>query len=103
MTIPRLSLEDIDWEGLKTEEIYTYITKSVKDVPATKVFLVYDYPWWRSDQFNISHAVTDLPNRQVYDFGTSNKSVLLAAYVDMQGVDLWREFQERGSNINNAI
>ena len=98
-------MERIDWSGFKTEEIHNLITKSVKDSPASKVFLIYDNPWWRNTPLNFSHAVTDLPNRQTYDFGTSatsSKSVLLASYTDMEDVKLWRELQKEGQLLDTG-
>ena len=103
--VPRQSLELIDWNVLKGDEIHNIITKSVKDIHASKVFLVYDHPWWRNNKFNFSHAITDLPLRQTYDFGTSKsstKSVLLASYTDMEDVKLWRELHQEGDYLDTS-
>ena len=105
LAIPRRALEDIDWTGLKADKIRKYVTKSVKDVPAAKVFLVYDHPWWRRTKHKFTHAITDLPIRQSYDFGTSKTStasVLLGAYMDMGDVKLWRELHRNGEYLNSS-
>ena len=103
LAVTRQGLEHIEWSGLKTDEINNYVTKSVKDAPAAKVFLVYDQPWWRNTKLNFSHAITDLPNRQSYDFGisaSSSAAVLLGAYADMDDIKLWRELHQNGGFLN---
>jgi len=101
LSIPRQALDSVDWEGFRDPDVSKIIQHSIKDVPAAKIFLAYDRPWWKDLPFTFSHSVSDLPNRQTYDFGTSNttnKSVFLAAYVDMEDVKFWRELQSRGSS-----
>ena len=67
---------------------------SVEPVPASKLYLWYDRPWWRDTGFTGVRITTDRPNRKVFHFdpeGTGpGPAVLLAAYTD--GVDMapWR-------------
>ncbi|WAR18526.1 APLY-like protein [Mya arenaria] len=102
LTVPRLALSKVTFSGLSiSHDLSDSIENAVKDVPAFKIFLAYDTPWWRTT--NVTHAETDLPNRQVYDFGTSaqtSTSVLAAAYGDMDIVKFWREVQSRGPFMN---
>ncbi|XP_052767826.1 aplysianin-A-like [Mya arenaria] len=102
LTVPRLALSKVTFSGLSiSHDLSDSIENAVKDVPAFKIFLAYDTPWWRTT--NVTHAETDLPNRQVYDFGTSARSstsVLAAAYGDMDIVKFWREVQSRGPFMN---
>jgi len=74
-------LAAIDWDGFRDPEISKIINHSIEDCPASKIFLAYERPWWRDLPFTFSHSVSDMPNRQFYDFGvsaTTGKAVLLA-------------------------
>lgn len=73
---------------------------SIKDQEAIKVFMCYDYPWWK-DYCKITHrkTITDLPLRQIYYFDTegdlysnnsdNRNSLLMAVYSDQQTFDFW--------------
>ncbi|WAR18525.1 APLY-like protein [Mya arenaria] len=102
LSVPQLALSKVTFSGLSiSHDLSDSIENAVKDVPAFRIFLAYDTPWWRMT--NVKHAETDLPNRQVYDFGTSaqtSTSVLAAAYGDMDIVKFWREVQSRGPFMN---
>ena len=105
LAVHRLVLETVDWEGLQDPLVQDYIHKALMDVPVAKVFLVYDQPWWRTLPLNFPHSLSDLPNRQTYEFSTSsvsNMSVILAAYLDLGGVSYWRELQNRGMPSTSA-
>ena len=70
LAINRLALENLDWPGIKQYQIRGLITKSVKDIPAAKLFLAYDHPWWRSSDMYDRFAMSDTPLQRSYDFGT---------------------------------
>ncbi|XP_052085266.1 L-amino-acid oxidase-like [Mytilus californianus] len=95
----RLSLEKLDWQGLYQPRIREYITKAVKDIPASKLYFSYDSPWWRRSPVYSNYIISDTPLRQTYDFGTSKlnppKSVLQAMYMDSD-VPYWEELFDRG-------
>ncbi|CAC5422906.1 unnamed protein product [Mytilus coruscus] len=98
----RFSLEKLDWKGLYQPRIREYLTKSVKDIPAAKLYFSYDYPWWRRSPVYSDYIISDTPLRQTYDFGTSKlnppKSVLQAMYMD-NNAPYWEELFDRG-NVN---
>ncbi len=73
---------------------------SIEGVPACKIFLTFDEPWWRDvpdgpgkigeGTFAVSH--TDLPMRQCYYLGVdsdSGQGLMLASYSDAQSVPFW--------------
>ncbi len=75
--------------------------KSIRALPACKIFLTFDQPWWRDvpdgpgkiqpDTYGVSH--TDLPMRQCYYLGVdeaSGQGLVMASYADGTAVDFWR-------------
>jgi len=73
---------------------------SIKDQEAIKVFMCYDYPWWKEIcKIDYRKAITDLPLRQIYYFDTegdrnprnsdNRNSLLMAVYSDQQTFDFW--------------
>lgn len=67
---------------------------SVEPIPASKLYLWYDRPWWRDAGFAGLRTTTDRPNRKVFYFdpegGGAGRAVLLAAYTDGMDVAPWR-------------
>jgi lysine 2-monooxygenase len=67
---------------------------SVEPIPASKLYLWYDRPWWRDTGFAGLRTTTDRPNRKVFYFdpeGTGlGPAVLLAAYTDGMDMAPWR-------------
>jgi len=74
---------------------------AVEGVPACKIFLTFDQPWWRdapegpgrieAGTYGVSH--TDLPMRQCYYLGVdqgSGQALLMASYADTDAVNFWR-------------
>ncbi|XP_063438702.1 aplysianin-A-like [Mytilus trossulus] len=96
----RLSLEQLDWQGLYQPHIREYITKAVKDMPALKLYYSYESPWWRNSPVYSDYIISDTPFRQIYDFGTSTlnppKSVLQATYTDTD-ISYWEELFNRAN------
>jgi len=75
--------------------------ESIRALPACKIFLTFDQPWWRDvpdgpgqikpDTYGVSH--TDLPMRQCYYLGVdeaSGQGLVMASYADGVAVDFWR-------------
>lgn len=101
LALPKSPLESLDPNSI----VYTHASlseqlASVDPVPACKIFLTFDEPWWRNvpdgpgriavDSFALSH--TDLPMRQCYYLGVdphTGEGLLLASYGDMQAVPYW--------------
>ncbi|XP_063447763.1 aplysianin-A-like [Mytilus trossulus] len=95
--INRLGLKQLDWDVLYRPHIRKLLTDSTEDINKSKLFLVYDYPWWRRKDLNTNYIASDTPLRHTYDFGTSkytHKSVLNAMYLD-EDVDVWLELARR--------
>ncbi|MGB0514211.1 MAG: flavin monoamine oxidase family protein [Wenzhouxiangellaceae bacterium] len=78
---------------------------SVSGVPACKIFLTFDRPWWRdvpdgpgrisTTRYGVSH--TDLPVRQCYYLGmdeATGRGLMLASYADGDAVAFWRALME---------
>jgi len=106
--LPRRALELIDMSPLfpQQSEGRTLLMKklaNVDGIPAFKLSIVYEQPWWQSYNniwqgamgFQNGYAVTDLPLRQVF-FGlgvgstqAGNERVLLASYADTQAARFW--------------
>lgn len=90
---------------------------SVKGVPACKIFLTFDTPWWRDvpngpgrigkNTYGVSH--TDLPLRQCYYLGmdeTTGEGLMLASYADGDAVTFWRALMDdsgRGRNLRSDL
>jgi monoamine oxidase len=107
--LPRRALELIEFGGVFPERVpqgrTAFLGKlaGVNGIPAFKLCVVYDQPWWQAYQdvnlvqrgWNDGYAVTDLPLRQVF-FGlgvgstpADNQRVLLASYADTQAAQYW--------------
>ena len=101
LAMPPKALNTLDWPPFKTARTYELIN-SVRDDKASKVFLLYQTPWWRNlpaDSLRRTVTKSDLPNRQTYDFGVSSsgKAVLLVSYTDgEEDVVYWRLLQSLG-------
>lgn len=74
---------------------------AVAGIPACKIFLTFDTPWWRDvpdgpgkirrGTYGVSH--TDLPLRQCYYLGmdqATGRGLMLASYADGQAVSFWK-------------
>ncbi|MBP7704455.1 MAG: FAD-dependent oxidoreductase [Caulobacter sp.] len=96
--LPRRSLELIKSTLFEDPQL-RYDMGSVLIQSAFKLFLAYETPWWRSLGLVAGRAVTDLPVRQVYYFGTEAQqeggypflnSLLMATYNDISTVPFWK-------------
>ena len=96
MGMPRRSLELLDQTSFifESEQLKRDIATVIKE-PAFKLFMGYTRPWWRDAPLHLhsGEAVTDLPIRQSYYFGTeceqaggepgNTNSLMMSGYNDM--------------------
>jgi hypothetical protein len=121
LAMPRRSLELLDQtnfffndlERPAGEKILPYI-QSVIIMPAFKLYLGYDRPWWEELKPGLfsGRTITDLPTRQVYYFGTepqsdseprNTNSLLMAAYTDEWAADFWRPLEEDRPRVSYVV
>lgn len=86
-------------------------------IPLLKVFLVYDQDWWTSslkaDWPAFSRMTTDMPMRQIYNFGQVEKDgktyhLFQAVYCDSLKAGYWaglmpQEAENKGESVNTDI
>ena len=98
LAMPRRSLELIKSAYFDDPWLKANIP-SVLIQSAFKLFMAYERPWWRALGLVAGRAVTDLPVRQVYYFGTECEqkdglpymnSLLMASYNDISTVPFWK-------------
>ncbi len=118
LAIPRLPLTRlIDSSPTLQEGPLASHLDAVAGVPACKIFLTFDQPWWRDvpdgpgrieeGHYGVSH--TDLPMRQCYYLGVdagSGQALMLASYADTDAVDFWAALAPdsgRGRNLDSPL
>ncbi|XP_062574446.1 achacin-like [Saccostrea cucullata] len=86
----------------RSNPVFQKALNSVIDVQASKIFLVYDYPWWLNERYNFTFTHSDLPYRQSFHWGISRtgKAVFLMSYADFDDVAFWSHLQQRGNVIS---
>ncbi len=109
LTLPRRSLELLDQENFFfTNPTVNQLLGSVLDVPAMRIFMAYERPWWTEaetiDENGVRYpaptcgrSTTDLRVRQFYYWHTATdggNSFVLASYVNAEAERYWRELQE---------
>lgn len=101
LAMPRRSLELINWDQFENNDFLKENVDSVLIQHAFKLFMGYDYAWWRSLNLWYGRSITDLPIRQTYYFdvegeqpGTDDpgntKALLMASYNDISTVPFWK-------------
>jgi hypothetical protein len=102
LALPRRSLELIKSSFFEEPTLKKNLG-SVLIQSAFKLFLAYERPWWRTLGLVAGRAVTDLPVRQVYYFGTEGEqaeglpylnSLLMASYNDIGTVPFWKGLEK---------
>jgi monoamine oxidase len=95
LALPRRAIERIpDCPALKTPAV-TRLLSTVTPRPLGKAFVAHAEPWWRQLGLSSGHAVTDLPARKIYYFGTEPErppgasGALTMAYFDGPAIDFW--------------
>jgi monoamine oxidase len=110
LAIPRRSLELIESKNAFFEdETLQALIKTVDPVPLFKIFVAYNYPWWRTKEgaLKTGRSTTDLPVRQCYYWSVENEqegadpnnqhSVLLGSYDDDRSVRYWQGFEDKAA------
>lgn len=101
LAIPKTAIKSLDPDSIVLQDVNTRnLLESVDSVPACKIFMTFDRPWWREvpdgpgriDKGSLAISHTDLPMRQCYYLGTNpdtGEGLLLASYGDAQSVPFW--------------
>ena len=95
LAMPRRSLELIEWEYWKKDDFLSKHLESVLIQGAVKIFLAYDYAWWKELGLIAGRSITDLPIRQSYYFTfpdeiSNHKALLMASYNDLESLPFWK-------------
>ena len=116
LAMPRRSLELVSWEGFSHDGVRKDL-ESVFRQAAIKMFLAFDYPWWRAVGVHSGRSITDMPIRQTYYFGTEGEqpaaqgqkentnSLMMVSYNDRDAVPFWKalEIGRRFEGRKNAL
>ncbi len=104
LAMPRRALELVECEWFSDiGDVRAHIA-SVLIQPAFKLFLGYEYPWWRQLGLVAGRSITDMPVRQTYYFGTEGEQPGAdppqselpddgQPYNDLQSVPFWKGFE----------
>ena len=95
LALPQKAIELIpDCPALKGPAAAS-VLRTVTARPLAKAFVAHPEPWWRPLGLSSGRAVTDLPARQLYYFGTEpgrpngSSGAATMAYFDGPAVDFW--------------
>ena len=104
LTLPAGALQRLQ---LTASTPYRQALQASAGVPAAKIFLAFENPWWQdvpmgpgrieSGHFGASH--TDLPMRQCYYLGQdacTGQALLLGSFGDMRSVNFWPTLLDPG-------
>jgi monoamine oxidase len=103
LAMPKRSLELVDFEALAPRARLRRLLNSVMGVPAFKLCLGYEEPWWQKLKgWSSGYSITDMPVRQVfYGIGVGgsadqNSRILMASYCDLESTDFWSGLAQMG-------
>ncbi|XP_034325256.2 achacin [Magallana gigas] len=101
LSIPKVPVQKIQMPQFSNPQFLSALD-SVLDVQSSKIFLIYNYPWWLGGSHNFTFTHSDLPYRQSYNWGISRtgKAVLLISYTDTHDVPFWSRLQNTGNIIS---
>ena len=102
LALPKEPIQRIQMPQLSNPTFISALN-SVIDVQASKIFLVYNYPWWLSGSRNSTFTHSDLAYQRSYNWGISNKTgkaILLISYADKDNVPFWSRLQNTGKVIS---
>ncbi len=95
LAMPQLAIERIpDCPALKAPAVADVLA-TITARPLAKAFVAHPEPWWRALGLSSGRAVTDLPARQLYYFGTEpgrppgSSGAATMAYFDEPAIDFW--------------
>jgi monoamine oxidase len=87
-----------------TEPSYRRLQSALDPVPAGKIFLGYERPWWRDLGILAGRSITDLPLTATAYLGTEGEqpgagrdneaSLLMASYAEGAALDYWATFRQ---------
>ncbi|WP_437652602.1 flavin monoamine oxidase family protein [Sorangium sp. So ce1182] len=99
LAMPRHGLERLQLHGTRFDfESRANVEQkrlrdSVLKMPAFKLFMAYESPWWSRLGLESGRSISDLPIRQTYYFGTDaggSQSLLMTSYADAGTVSFWK-------------
>lgn len=102
LALPKFALSRLEiGDRLSTHaqfETFQHDLNSVTAIPASKLFLVYNAPWWKpflDDNSAGGYSTTDLPLRACYYIGANKKrALLLASLADSVYHQFWSGYLE---------
>lgn len=99
LAVGRMALEHIDWDVFKQPELHDYITNSIRDAHAGKLYFASPTKWWADYDVTPRLTVSTTPLRQTFDFAKSESTgnyVLNACYTDSNKyTSFWRELSQQ--------
>nr|CAC19362.1 cyplasin L [Aplysia punctata] len=107
LALPVFALMQVDWPPLR-ENRAQKAYGAVRTIPASKVFMTFDQPWWlQNDVTDFPAFVTkgDTTFSQMYDWKKSNVSgdyILIASYADGNNTLFQRVLRDQGEPINGS-
>lgn len=102
LAMPRHGLERLELHGTRfdfddpTNHDQRGLRDAVMTMPAFKLFMLFDQPWWQRMGLTSGRSVCDLPIRQTYYFGTESghsHGLLMTSYNDAETVSFWKGLQ----------
>ncbi|XP_078341071.1 aplysianin-A-like isoform X1 [Crassostrea virginica] len=101
LALPKVPIQRIQMPQFSNPTFISALN-TVIDVQASKIFLVYNYPWWLSGSRNFTFTHSDLPYRQSFNWGISRtgKAIFLISYADKEDVPFWSRLQNTGNVIS---
>lgn len=94
LALPRRSLRLLDLRaGPLAGAALAADLDAVVPIPALKVLLAFDRPWWNDLGIHTGKSVTDLPMRECVYFEAPPLGLMAACYVDADAVGYWEALE----------
>ncbi|XP_048735732.1 achacin-like [Ostrea edulis] len=103
LALPKVPLQQIEMPDFDNP-VFQSALDAVFDIESSKIFLVYDFPWWFRRSCNITFTHSDFPYRQSMHWGISRtgKAVLLVSYADFEDAPFWSHLQRIGNVVSKS-
>ncbi|XP_005104084.1 L-amino-acid oxidase-like [Aplysia californica] len=101
LAMPVYALSQLDWKSLRNDRA-TQAYSAVRPMPASKVFMTFDQPWWLQNERKSWVTKSDTLFSQMYDWQKSKASgdyILIASYADGFKAQYLRELKNQGEDI----
>ncbi|XP_005104091.1 L-amino-acid oxidase-like [Aplysia californica] len=101
LAMPVYALRQLDWPQLRNDRA-TQAYRAVRPMPASKVFMTFDQPWWLQNERKSWVTKSDALFSQMYDWQKSEASgdyILIASYADGLKAQYLRELKDQGEDI----